>query len=104
KKVLLIDTNFCNNDLTVEMKAKPTLESFAFEGKLGEAHFSEIITKTPIAGIDIVGCEGGDYTPEEVLQNGNLLEHLDELKEIYDYILMELAQMNSLTDTRELIK
>ena len=104
KKVLLIDTNFCNNDLTVEMKAKPTLESFAFEGKLGEAHFSEIITKTPIAGIDIVGCEGGDYTPEEVLQNGNLLEHLDELKERYDYILLESAPMNSYTDTRELIK
>jgi len=102
KRVLLIDTNFCNNDLTIQTKAKATLEDFSVKGPLTESDLLDVITATDIAGVDSVGCIGGDYTPQEILKAGNLLEHLDELKKRYDYILLESAPMNSYTDTREL--
>jgi Mrp family chromosome partitioning ATPase len=104
KKVLLIDTNFCNNDLTTQTQAKATLEKFSVTGSLKDMDLEELVTHSDIPGVDIVGCEGGDYTPQEILSAGNLLEHMDDLKKRYDYILLESAPMNSYTDTRELIK
>jgi Mrp family chromosome partitioning ATPase/uncharacterized protein involved in exopolysaccharide biosynthesis len=104
KKVLLIDTNFCNNDLTTQTQAKATLEKFSVTGSLKDMDLEELVTHSDIPGVDIVGCEGGDYKPQEIVYAGNLLEHMDDLKKRYDYILLESAPMNSYTDTRELIK
>jgi len=103
KKVLLIDTNFCNNDLTLELNAKPIIEKFSVEGTLDSENLKSIITETNIPGVDVIGCEGGDYSPLEILPQGNLLEHLGELKEQYDYIFIEAAPMNAFTDVRELV-
>ncbi|HVW99585.1 MAG TPA: AAA family ATPase, partial [Candidatus Babeliaceae bacterium] len=104
KKVLLIDTNFCNNDLTIQTSARPVLEKFSVIGELKTSDLESAITHTNTPYIDVIGCEGGDYTPQEILIAGNLLEHLDQLRKIYDFILLEAAPMNSYTDTHELIK
>lgn len=104
KKVLIIDTNFCNNDLTVATQAKPMLEKFSADGKPFEIKdISEYITKTDAEGVDIIGCEGGDYTPSEILPKNHLLNYLDQLREEYDYIFMEGAPLNGYTDAKELI-
>lgn len=103
KKVLLIDTNFCNNDLTVQLNAKQIMEEYSSKEPLDQKNIESLIIQTKIAGVDAIGCKGGDYSPQEVLPPGNLLEHLEELKEHYNYIFLEAAPMNAFTDVKELI-
>jgi Mrp family chromosome partitioning ATPase len=105
KKVLIIDTNFCNNDLTTAINVSPLLESFSLNGKAFEpADIIPYVSHTVIPGVDIIGCKGGDYTPDEILPQNHLLNYLDKLKEQYDCIFMEGAPLNSFTDTKELVK
>lgn len=104
KKVLIIDTNFVNNTLTREFEAKQELENFSASGKdYGYAKVKSIITETGIENVHIIGCQGGDYTPAEVLGDQNLLNNLAALKEQYDYILMEGAALNVRSDSKELM-
>ncbi len=104
KKVLIIDTNFCNNDLTVLLSANPVLEKFHVNGKPFEVKdVQKLITKTGVEGVDLIGCEGGDYTPREILPKNHLLNYLSELTKEYDYIFLEGAPLNDFTDTKELI-
>ena len=103
RKVLLIDTNFCNNDLTVYNKALPTLEQFTADGKdLKFDQVQKLISPTGVDNVDIIGCQGGDYTPSEILPKDHLLNHLKEFLKTYDFILMEGAPLNGFTDTKEL--
>jgi Mrp family chromosome partitioning ATPase len=105
KRVLIIDTNFCNNDLTKATSASPVLEKFSLNGKPFDLEsIKSFITKTPAEGVDVIGCEGGDYTPSEILPKNHLLNYLELLKEEYDYIFMEGAPLNIFTDTKELVK
>jgi Mrp family chromosome partitioning ATPase len=62
-----------------------------------------IISKTDFENLDVIGCNGGSYTPSEIFPTDNLLGHLSELKE-YDYIFLEGAAMNNYADTKELIQ
>lgn len=105
KRVLIIDTNFCNNDITKTTNANPVLEKFNLNGKPFDIDsIKPFVTKTKAEGIDIIGCEGGDYTPSEILPKNHLLNYLELLKEEYDYIFMEGAPLNIYTDTKELVK
>lgn len=105
KKVLVIDTNFCNNDLTVALSAKPTLETFSMpRDEYSYDKVEELITTYAIENIGVIGCKGGDYTPTEILPANHLLNYLHELKEHYDFILMEGAPLNDYTDSKELEK
>lgn len=104
KRVLIIDTNFCNNDITKTTNANPALEKFNLNGKPFDIEsIQSFVTKTKAEGVDIIGCEGGDYTPSEILPKNHLLNYLELLKEEYDYIFMEGAPLNIYTDTKELI-
>lgn len=103
KRVLIIDTNFCNNDLTVNINASPVLEKYDVNGQaFSKGEFRKLVTPTSVARVDIVGCQGGDYTPSEILPKNHLLNHLVQLKDEYDYILLEGAPLNEYTDTKEL--
>lgn len=105
KKVLLIDTNFCNNDLTINNKAKPTLERYTSEGgKFDIKNIDKLVSKTRVENVDIIGCRGGDYTPSEILPKHHVLNNLQDLLEVYDFILFEGAPLNGFTDARELAK
>src|SRR6185312_7590725 len=77
KKVLIIDTQFPNNTLTREFEAKPVLETFTTTeaGFVGDDVIS-MATETSLPGVYVIGCEGGEYTPSEILKPGNLLEYL----------------------------
>jgi polysaccharide biosynthesis transport protein len=103
-KVLLIDTNFCNNDLTTMNSALPTLEQFSGNGQLDPNQLEHMITKTGVKNVDIIGCKGGDYTPSEILPKNHLLNYLPDLLKKYDYIFMEAAPLNGFTDTKELVQ
>ncbi|WP_298713247.1 AAA family ATPase [Chitinophaga sp.] len=105
KKVLVIDTNFCNNDLTVALDAKPTLESFSISREaFAYEKVRELVTTYSIDNIEVIGCKGGDYTPTEILPANHLLNYLPDLKKHYDFILMEGAPLNDYTDSKELEK
>ena len=54
--------------------------------------------------VSIIGCEGGEYTPSEVLKPGNLLEYLRTLTNQFDYILLEGAALNNRADSKELMQ
>ncbi len=102
KKVLLIDANFSNNTLTRDFSAKPTLITFSMKGPEGVEKIWNITTVTKIAHIDVIGCAEGNYTPSEILPKNNVLDHLDKLKQHYDYILIEGAALNTHADSKEL--
>lgn len=103
KRVLLIDTNFCNNDLSVLNNAKPTLELFSFDKVTDdETALKKLISPTGVDNVDIIGCKGGDYTPNEILPKDHILNHLDYFLTMYDFIFIEGAPLNGFTDAKEL--
>jgi Mrp family chromosome partitioning ATPase len=104
KSVLMIDTNFCNNDLTKNVNATPVLEDFDPGNKpFNRNDVSKLVSPTNIARVGVIGCKGGDYTPSEILPKNHLLLYLDQMKEEYDFIFLEGAPLNEYTDTMELI-
>ncbi|HTE25996.1 GumC family protein [Flavitalea sp.] len=104
KKVLLIDTNFCNNDLTLQVSARETLEEFSGNGQIGKEELESIITETAVNNVYAIGCKGGDYTPSEILPYNHFLKYLPQLLDRFDYIFMESAPLNGFTDTKELVQ
>ena len=105
KKILIIDTNFCNNDLTVQLNAEPILEKIVPYKADGKALLDQvkIFSKNVNEGtVFAIGSEGGDYTPSEVLPRENLLHHLDALTAEFDYVFLEGPPLNDFSDSREL--
>ncbi|MBV9962910.1 MAG: hypothetical protein JO072_11750 [Parafilimonas sp.] len=104
KKVLIIDTNFCNNDLTVALNGTPVLEKIITDSV--DDHLIKEIEGASVnahAGmIYIIGCSGGDYTPSEILPAQNLLQQLHKLIPVYDYIFLEGPPLNDFSDSKEL--
>lgn len=105
KKILIIDTNFCNNDLTLQMDGAPSFENLV----LSKNYDGSVLDKIKQASkevsdgnVFIIGCEGGDYTPSEVLKGSTILNHLTDLKGEYDYIFLEGPPLNDFTDSKEL--
>ena len=105
KKVLIIDTNFCNNDLTRDLGGAPVLEKMAsVNGKTIVEQVKDLSTNIGVDNIFIIGSEGGDYTPSEVLPRDNILKHLPELATEFDYIFLEGPPLNDFTDSKELLQ
>lgn len=106
KKVLIIDSNFSNNDLTVQLQAEPVLEKLEMEPTNGYHSISEKVkymsTEVAVSSVFVIGSEGGDYTPSEIFPHGNILQRLQELKSEYDYIFLEGPPLNDFTDSKEL--
>lgn len=104
KRILIIDTNFCNNDLTVQLDADPILEKIT-PHKNGQALLEQVksVSKDVDGGlVYAIGSEGGDYTPSEILPKQNLLQHLQSLTEEFDYIFLEGPPLNDFSDSKEL--
>ncbi|HYJ64803.1 MAG TPA: AAA family ATPase [Parafilimonas sp.] len=104
KKVLIVDTNFCNNDLTVQLSGTAVLEQIV----VPEIN-DQIIQNVKDAAVEvrggavyIIGCGGGDYTPAEILPSKHLLMHLQKLTEVYDYVFLEGPPLNDFSDSKEL--
>jgi Mrp family chromosome partitioning ATPase/uncharacterized protein involved in exopolysaccharide biosynthesis len=105
RKILVIDTNFSNNDLTVNFHADPILEKIEGNG-IGSMTLLEKVRSVSKEINDgkvfVIGSEGGDYTPSEILPRDNILHHLQELTDEYDYIFLEGPPLNDYSDSREL--
>ncbi len=109
KKILIIDTNFCNNDLTVQLSADPILEKIrpATNGSENGSNRTLLeqvreASKNISGSVYAIGSQGGDYTPSEILPRENLLKHLSALTAEYDYIFLEGPPLNDFSDSKEL--
>ena len=105
KRVLIIDTNFCNNDLTVQLEAEPILEKIIprnFDDKNLVEEIKKHSKDLGIGSIYAIGSAGGDYTPSEILPRENLLHHLHTLTSYFDYIFLEGPPLNDFSDSKEL--
>lgn len=70
KKILIIDTNFCNNDLTLLLNGDPILEKIHPDKSNSRSLVEQVKSAAKnigINGVYIIGSEGGDYTPSEIL-------------------------------------
>ncbi len=105
KKILIIDTNFCNPDLTAQLHADPILEKIIPYKANGTTLVEQVkkFSKDIGAGtVFAIGSEGGDYTPSEILPRENLLHHLQALTAEFDYIFLEGPPLNDFSDSKEL--
>nr|WKN35501.1 Wzz/FepE/Etk N-terminal domain-containing protein [Tunicatimonas sp. TK19036] len=98
-RILFIDMNFSNNSLTREFKASPSLEYLLTKKNVD---INSSISKTEVPEIDIIGCQGGNYSPIEIFKPERLQCLINSLKERYDYIFLEGAALNFYSDSREL--
>jgi polysaccharide biosynthesis transport protein len=108
KRVLIIDTNFSNNDLTVQLEADPVLEKMAAASE-GNSLYEKVIYFAKNIGSEagevlVIGSEGGDYTPSEILPRENLLSRLHELAPKFDFIFLEGPPLNDFSDSKELVQ
>jgi polysaccharide biosynthesis transport protein len=105
KKILIIDTNFCNPDLTVQLNADPVLEKIIPLKANGVSLVDQVKKFSKDIGVGTVyaiGAEGGDYTPSEILPRENILHHLHALTSEFDYIFLEGPPLNDFSDSKEL--
>jgi polysaccharide biosynthesis transport protein len=103
KKVLIIDTNFCNNDLTQDLGGTPSLELFSYdETRPLLEQVKEKAKDTGDGKVFIIGSEAGDFTPSEILPENNILKHLHSLLPAFDYIFLEGPPLNDFSDAKEL--
>jgi succinoglycan biosynthesis transport protein ExoP len=107
KKILILDTNFCNNDLTVALDAAPILEKIIPSERSEESLVQQVKDLSKDIGVEsvfIIGAQGGDYTPSEILPRRHLLHHLQALTLEYDYIFLEGPPLNDFSDSKELVQ
>lgn len=105
KKILIIDTNFCNPDLTLQLNADPILEKIIPHRANGITLVDQVKKYSKEIGkgtVYAIGAEGGDYTPSEILPRENILHHLQALTTEFDYIFLEGPPLNDFSDSKEL--
>jgi len=101
RKVLLIDANFSNNNLTRDFSASQALNHFD-ANRPADSGIRSVISQTPIPCVQVVGCEEGNFTPSEIPAGNNFLRHLGELKSDYDFVFIEGPALNTHADSKEL--
>jgi Mrp family chromosome partitioning ATPase len=87
------------------MDATPILEKIAAEGSSQSfSNYIKSVAKEVDGGnIYVIGSEGGDYTPSEILPKENILDKLHLLAPEFDYIFLEGPPLNDFTDSKELL-
>ncbi len=104
KKILIVDTNFKNNELTV----------LANKVLADNPLYNEVINKDNATinldtiwelddNIHILGNQGGNFSPSELFAGRNFEQSLENISKKYDYIFMESAAINAYNDAQELI-
>lgn len=106
KKILVVDTNLKNNELTI-LANKVLADNPLFNGVKSSGN-SQIASLETIWELDdnihVLGNQGGGYSPAELLAGRAFNEMLDNTAETYDYVFMEAPSMNEYSDARELLQ
>jgi Mrp family chromosome partitioning ATPase/uncharacterized protein involved in exopolysaccharide biosynthesis len=98
KKVLLLDLNFSNNALTEIYTPKSRIEEMLETG----SYLTLEAQGKYIGPIQVIGCSRGDHSPVEVIQLTGLQRFIKYYCQLYDYILIEAADMAQHSDAMEL--
>lgn len=96
KKVLLIDGNFSNNNITQISGANFLIEDYLH----GDITVAQIRTNELI---DILGTKGGDISLLELSNETNIQQKLAELKTNYDIVIIEAPALDDLNKSKEWI-
>src|SRR5690606_21473283 len=121
KRVLIIDTNFKNNTLTKWLgskksdikllEKKPDCEMKLLTAPAGhpadngvEEEAYDLVMPTRFKNVFLVGNNGGNDSPDEIISGRNFARLIDTLAKAYVYLFLEGAALNVYTDSKELIK
>jgi len=119
KRVLIIDTNFRNNDLTLLLTAKGNIslvidyhrenvrqitDGNDIDEEKNNYYKNNLITRTSNQMIDIIGSNVSPFSPSELISGRDFKVLMEWLKVQYDCIILEGANLNEFSDSRELIK
>jgi polysaccharide biosynthesis transport protein len=102
KKVLVIDTNFKNNTLT-GLSVKPFHDNPVTPVAQTTSVSTRLDFTVNMPTVDIIGNQGGHYSPSELLAGVDFKLKIAELGKTYDYIFLEAAALNKYSDARELV-
>lgn len=116
KRTLIIDTNFRNNSLSQLLIAPANFQKMLQEdgqiklltGRAGDEPgqrdgANNIISRTSDSNIDVIGSNSGPESPSEILAGRDFVGMLQQLRNHYDYIIMEGASLNQYSDSKELL-
>lgn len=103
-KILLIDANFRDNQLSRKYSAGSSVETFESNGDQVAVNkaIRAIAVSTNDKNIDVIGCATGDYTPREVLPKKNIFAGLKNDNN-YDFVLIDSAPLSQGPDIKELL-
>lgn len=123
KRILIIDSNFANNEITEKLDITPNTNSRFLMGHLKEkrqlngASNSETtvaelnhsdakpsISQTIHQNIDIIGCKDGYHLPHEHFPDHEPLNKFKDITKHYDYVYIEGPSLNNYPDSKELAK
>lgn len=101
KKVLVIDGNFLNPDISRMISSARSLEKFLLSDQ--HAVFGEEDEPVEKLTISILGNHAGDASLLELVDEHSLREKFEELRERYDIILIETCSLEKLSKAKEWI-
>lgn len=104
KKILIIDFNLHNNELTRRFEPKTFIQDLNEINMALPGAVQKFASPTGIDNIDMIGCRESNMSPSEVLFRFNFDAFINRFKEVYDYIIIESSSMNKYSDTKELEK
>lgn len=103
KKVLIMDMNFSNNSLTRFFETNVYIQDVVSQVDQ-QLNFeeNELAGKTTYANMYIIGCVERNTTPFEMFNSHQLNAFISQVKDKYDFILLEGAALNNYADSKEL--
>ncbi|WP_170110161.1 GumC family protein [Flavilitoribacter nigricans] len=103
KNVLLLDTNFKDNDLSDYANMDPEFNPLLpANNDAGDLITSQEIPSSK-GRVDIIGNRPSLDSPSEILAGKGFTNWLEDLEQQYHYVLMEGPALNNYSDTRELV-
>ncbi len=98
-KILLMDTNTSNNNLTLQMDASESFQGFL----KGELRADEAVRSSSHPQIDVLGCTPSNQTPFEIAKIADISKTFENIERDYDLIIIDSTAMMKSNQARELL-
>ncbi|MFN0037832.1 MAG: hypothetical protein ACKVUS_22440 [Saprospiraceae bacterium] len=109
KRVLMLDTNF-KAPLPESFTDRPSANKAILNKALQDHGLAEVFQlktktaeKSETQAVDILGNTGLHKSPAELLEPAQFRAFLADIRQHYDFVLMESASLNQYSDARELV-